>query len=178
MPAPLEAQVDPNAAMTRPSSKVAKATEAAKPGKRTKAAKSVESAPTTEASTPGTATTAAAPQLRFRMRVNCGDVIAVGPGKIALLEAIERTGSITAAAVSLEMSYRRAWLLMDELNRSLRTPALDSSKGGVARGGSSLTASGRELVAVYRRIEVQAAEACRDDIQRLLAMLDGPADQG
>ena len=60
---------------------------------------------------------AAAPQLRFRMRVTQGDVIAVGPGKIALLEAVDKTGSITAAAKSLDMSYRRAWLLLDELNR-------------------------------------------------------------
>ena len=72
-------------------------------------------------------TRAPAPQLRFRMRVTQGDVIAVGPGKIALLEAVDKTGSITAAAKSLDMSYRRAWLLLDELNRSLRVAAVDSA---------------------------------------------------
>ena len=59
------------------------------------------------------------------MRVTQGDVIAVGPGKIALLEAVDKTGSITAAAKSLDMSYRRAWLLLDELNRSLRVAMPD-----------------------------------------------------
>ena len=72
-----------------------------------------------------------APVLRFRMRISDGDRIAVGPGKIALLKAIDRTGSITAAAKSLDMSYRRAWLLLDELNRSLARPAVDSAKGGL-----------------------------------------------
>lgn len=113
----------------------------------------------------------AAPQLRFRMRVSDGEVIAIGPGKIALLEAVERTGSITAAAKSLDMSYRRAWLLLDEMNRALKTPAVDSAKGGSAGGGSALTASGRELIALYRRIEATAATACRADIRKLIGML-------
>ncbi len=114
---------------------------------------------------------AAAPQLRFRMRVTQGEVIAVGPGKIALLEAVDKTGSITAAAKSLDMSYRRAWLLLDELNRSLRTAAVDSAKGGTAGGGSVLTREGRELIALYRRIEATAAAACRSDIRKMMNML-------
>ena len=116
-------------------------------------------------------TRAPAPQLRFRMRVTQGDVIAVGPGKIALLEAVDKTGSITAAAKSLDMSYRRAWLLLDELNRSLRVAAVDSAKGGAAGGGSVLTREGRELIALYRRIEATAAAACRSDIRKLMTML-------
>ncbi|MFT3664087.1 winged helix-turn-helix domain-containing protein [Piscinibacter sp.] len=111
------------------------------------------------------------PQLRFRMRINDGDVIAIGPGKIALLEAIERCGSITAAAKSLDMSYRRAWMLIDEMNHALKTPAVDSAKGGSAGGGSALTASGRELIALYRRIEETAAQAARADIRKLVGML-------
>lgn len=109
--------------------------------------------------------------MRFRMRITDGDVIAVGPGKIALLEAIERTGSITAAAKDLDMSYRRAWLLLDELNRSLRQPAVDSAKGGQRGGGSALTAAGRQLIELYRRIETEAAAACRSDIRKLMALL-------
>ena len=116
-------------------------------------------------------TRAPAPQLRFRMRVTQGDVIAVGPGKIALLEAVDKTGSITAAAKSLDMSYRRAWLLLDELNRSLRVAAVDSAKGGAAGSGSVLTREGRELIALYRRIEATAAAACRSDIRKLMGML-------
>lgn len=112
-----------------------------------------------------------APELRFRIRITAGDVIAVGPGKIALLEAIDKTGSITAAAKSLDMSYRRAWILLDELNRSLHHAAVDSAKGGSAGGGSVLTDSGRELVTLYRTIESKATVACRADIRKLMAML-------
>ncbi len=111
------------------------------------------------------------PQMRFRMRITDGDVIAVGPGKIALLEAIREAGSITAAAKRLDMSYRRAWLLIDELNRSLRTAAIDSSKGGAGHGGSVLTPAGEEIIALYRRIEHTAAAACREDIRKLMNML-------
>jgi molybdate transport system regulatory protein len=108
---------------------------------------------------------------KFRMRVTAGDVIAVGPGKIALLEAIADTGSITSAAKSLDMSYRRAWLLLDELNRSLREPAADSAKGGQHGGGSEITAAGRQLIHLYRRIEKTASKACATDIKVLLGML-------
>lgn len=108
---------------------------------------------------------------RFRMRVTLGDVIAVGPGKIALLEAIADTGSITSAAKSLDMSYRRAWLLLDELNRSLRHPAADSAKGGQHGGGSALTDVGRQLIDTYRRIEATASKACESDIKQMLGML-------
>jgi len=111
------------------------------------------------------------PVFRFRPRITDGGVIAVGPGKIALLEAIERTGSITAAAKSLDMSYRRAWLLLDELNGSLRKPAVDSAKGGQHGGGSVLTDGGRELIKLYRRIERAAEAAARADIKRLMGML-------
>lgn len=117
------------------------------------------------------ANVAGKPLLRFRMRITHGDVIAVGPGKIALLEAIEATGSITEAAKSLGMSYRRAWLLLDELNRSLRVPAVDSAKGGQLGGGSALTDSGRQVIELYRRIEETAAAACHADIQQLMKLL-------
>lgn len=115
--------------------------------------------------------TRSAPELRFRIRVTHGERIAVGPGKIALLEAIDKTGSITAAAKSLDMSYRRAWVLLDELNRSLRQAAVDSAKGGAAGGGSVLTDTGRDLVTLYRTIESKAAVACRADIRKLMSML-------
>lgn len=110
------------------------------------------------------------PTAKFRLRVTTGEAIAIGPGKILLLEAIAETGSITAAAKRLEMSYRRAWLLLDELNRSLRRPAVESAKGGAQGGGSGLTTVGRELVETYRRIEDTAAAACAADIKRLLSL--------
>jgi len=119
------------------------------------------------------ATKAAKPSAKFRMRITTGDAIAIGPGKISLLEAIDETGSITAAAKSLDMSYRRAWMLLDELNRSLRQPAVDSAKGGQHGGGSELTEVGRQLIDTYRRIEATAASACAADIKRLLNLVAG-----
>lgn len=111
------------------------------------------------------------PAARFRMRVGRGDLISVGPGKITLLEAIEQTHSITAAAKSIRMSYRRAWILVDEMNASLKRPAVASSIGGESGGGSTLTETGMELVALYRRIEATAEKACAPDIRRLLKLL-------
>ncbi|HET7795649.1 MAG TPA: winged helix-turn-helix domain-containing protein [Rhizobacter sp.] len=113
------------------------------------------------------------PSARFRLRVTVGDVIAIGPGKVALLEAIGDTGSITAAAKQLDMSYRRAWLLLDELNQALRSPAVESAQGGARGGGSVLTPLGQQLIDTYRRIESTAAEACAADIKRLQGLLSG-----
>jgi molybdate transport system regulatory protein len=111
------------------------------------------------------------PSARFRMRVMHGDAIAIGPGKIALLEAIEETRSITAAAKSIRMSYRRAWILVDEVNGALKRPAVASLVGGERGGGSALTEVGRELVALYRRIEHRAETACAAEIKQLLGLI-------
>ncbi len=88
-----------------------------------------------------------------------------------LLEAIEKTGSLTAAAKSIDMSYRRAWILVNELNASLKKPAVDSAKGGEHGGGSQLTAVGQKLIAYYRNIETEAEAACRTDIRSLTNLL-------
>jgi len=113
----------------------------------------------------------AKPSVRFRIRINAGDAIAIGPGKIDLLEAIAETGSITAAAKHLGMSYRRAWMLLDELNRCLKKPAVDSAKGGTHGGGSELTATGLKIIALYRRVEQTAASACKADVAQLLSLV-------
>ena len=118
------------------------------------------------------------PVARFRLRVTAGEAIFVGPGKVALLEAIRDTRSITAAAKSLGMSYRRAWLLVDELNRSLASVAVESAIGGERGGGSELTALGCELIDVYRRIEATAARACAKDLGRLLELATPPTPAG
>jgi molybdate transport system regulatory protein len=110
-------------------------------------------------------------EVRFRVRVTRGGDIALGPGKIALLEAIARTGSITGAARALEMSYRRAWLLVDTMNRSFRTPLVEAGAGGSRGGGAALTPLGREVVERYRRIEASAARAAAADIRGIEAML-------
>lgn len=91
----------------------------------------------------------------------------IGPGKIALLEAIDREGSISAAGRALGMSYRRAWDLVDALNRILGTPAVEASTGGYRGGGAMLTDAGRNLVADYRAIEKAAHRAAEP---RLLAL--------
>lgn len=111
------------------------------------------------------------PVARFRIRVTAGDVIAIGPGKIDLLEAIIETGSITAAAKHLGMSYRRAWLLLDELNHALRKPAVDSAKGGAHGGGSAITDTGLQLIELYRRIESTAARSCEGDLATLIGLV-------
>src|SRR6476469_2661649 len=104
------------------------------------------------------------PRTEFRLRIRRGDDIAVGPGKIELLEAIDASGSITAAARSLGMSYRRAWLLVDTMNRCFRTPLVEAEAGGKRGGGARLTRLGAEVIERYRRIERDAARAGAADI--------------
>jgi molybdate transport system regulatory protein len=105
------------------------------------------------------------------MRVTIADVVAIGPGKVLLLEAIRDQGSISAAARSLEMSYRRAWLLLQEINHAMRCPAVLSEHGGERRGGSTLTPEGEAVIRLYRTIEAKAAAACADEISDLLELL-------
>ena len=109
--------------------------------------------------------------VHFRLRIYRDEGIAIGPGKVALVEAIAETGSISAAARRLGMSYRRAWLLVDELNRALRKPAVVGVAGGRHGGGASLTAEGEELVKRYRAIETTAAAAAAADLASLTRML-------
>ncbi|KVV39344.1 ModE family transcriptional regulator [Burkholderia ubonensis] len=105
------------------------------------------------------------------MRIRKGDTVALGPGKVALLEAVREHGSISAAARSLGMSYRRAWLLIDELNRSLTSPATMSEQGGHRGGGCTLTAVGEEIVRLYRSIELQAQKHCAKQIAALTHLM-------
>lgn len=112
-----------------------------------------------------------APVVRFRMRIMQNDTIALGPGKVTLLEAVREHGSISAAARSLNMSYRRAWLLMDELNRALESPATVSGHGGASGGGSVLTPVGEEIIRLYRDIEMRAAAACAPEINALTQLV-------
>ena len=83
----------------------------------------------------------------------------IGPGKITLLEAIRATGSISAAARSIGMSYRRAWLLVDEINQMLGEPAVKAETGGLRGGGAMVTPTGERIVDLYRTIEIQARTA-------------------
>ncbi|WDD91469.1 winged helix-turn-helix domain-containing protein [Burkholderia sp. FERM BP-3421] len=116
---------------------------------------------------PTSATPGTPPVVSFRMRIRRGDTVALGPGKVALLEAVREHGSISAAARSLGMSYRRAWMLIDELNRSLKSPATVSEQGGHSGGGCALTTVGEEMVRLYRDIERQAEASCARQIAAL-----------
>ncbi|OZI60435.1 winged helix-turn-helix domain-containing protein [Bordetella genomosp. 11] len=120
---------------------------------------------------PKPGTLAEQPDARFRLRIRKGDLVAIGPGKVALLEAIAEQGSISAAARSLGMSYRRAWLLVDELNRALAEPATESGPGGASGGGSTLTPVGERIVALYRGIETRAYDACTEQIRELASLM-------
>ncbi|MEA3103694.1 MAG: molybdate transport system regulatory protein [Caballeronia mineralivorans] len=111
------------------------------------------------------------PEVRFRMRIRQADAVAIGPGKIDLLEAVRQQGSISAAARSLGMSYRRAWLLIDELNRTLKAPATSSETGGSAGGGCVLTPVGEKIVRLYREIEAEAARTCAPQISALTKLM-------
>ena len=111
------------------------------------------------------------PTVQLRLRVYRDDVIAIGPGKVALLEAISQAGSISAAARSLGMSYRRAWLLVDEMNQALRSPVVSTATGGTRGGGANLTAAGEALVRHYRGIENRLQAAAADDIAALTGLI-------
>lgn len=94
------------------------------------------------------------PHVRIRLDFPAGT--SVGPGKIALLEKIDATGSLSAAARVLGMSYRRAWLLIQDLNGGFGAAAVSLSTGGKQGGGASLTAFGRSLVRGYRALEAKS----------------------
>lgn len=110
------------------------------------------------------------PDVRFRLRITRGEEIALGPGKIALLEAIVETGSISSAARRLDMSYRRAWDLVDAVNRSLKQPAVETAVGGARGGGTVVTDTGRKLIELYRRAEDEAKAGSAKTLASLTRM--------
>jgi len=98
------------------------------------------------------------PSPRAHLRIDFSATCSIGPGKIALLEAIARTGSLSAAGRELDMSYRRAWLLLHNVNQAFAEPAVRLSVGGKSGGGAQLTAFGHTLVATYRQFEQSVAD--------------------
>jgi molybdate transport system regulatory protein len=110
-------------------------------------------------------------RVQFRLRIKRGPDIAVGPGKIDLLEAIAKTGSITAAARSLGMSYRRAWVLVDTMNRCFKKPVVETESGGQRGGGTRLTDTGAKALRRYRKVERLAARAGATELRALQRLL-------
>ena len=111
---------------------------------------------------------------RLVIRLDFPDRRRIGPGKIALLEAIERTGSISAAGRSLGMSYRRAWLLVEQVNAIFAEPVVVTHLGGAGGGGAALTGFGASLVRSYRSIEAEALAGAQDRLRHLDAALAPP----
>jgi len=109
--------------------------------------------------------------LRLTLRVDLGNGRALGPGKIRLLEAIASTGSISQAGRQLGMSYRRAWLLVDDMNSCFRDPVIAAQPGGTHGGGATLTAFGQKLVDRYRAIEADTQVTARKYLHDLEAAL-------
>lgn len=109
------------------------------------------------------------PKLRIRLVFDGG--FAFGPGKADLLAGVAETGSISAAGRGMGMSYKKAWQLVDDMNRAFREPLVDAAKGGASGGGAALTAMGRRVLDLYRRIEDGAAgrsAAAVDEIGNLI----------
>ena len=94
--------------------------------------------------------------LRPQLRISFRKSIAMGPGKADLLDAIAESGSISAAARKLGMSYRRAWLLVDTMNASFKSPLVETLTGGARGGGAEVTELGYEVVRRYRQMEKKA----------------------
>jgi N-terminal domain of molybdenum-binding protein len=104
---------------------------------------------------------------RVTLRIDLANGARLGPGKIALLAGIAEHGSIRAAGAAMGMSYRRAWLLGDEINRMFREPAIFTRHGGKSGGGAGLTPWGEELLARAQRMEEASRHAIADDLRWL-----------
>jgi molybdate transport system regulatory protein len=115
-----------------------------------------------------------------RLRILLAEAIAMGPGKAELLQRIAETGSISAAARAMQMSYRRAWLLVDTMNRSFTSPLVGTATGGSRGGGAFLTPLGKEVLAHYEQMEAKASALLEPDIQQFRQWLrpDGPLPAG
>jgi molybdate transport system regulatory protein len=114
------------------------------------------------------------PTARVTLRVDLGSGAdaRIGPGKIALLEAIRDHSSISAAGRQFGMSYRTAWLLVDAMNRLFKTPVVTTATGGKAGGGASLTPLGENLIAAYRELEhvtLTAGAKALQDMEKMVA---------
>jgi molybdate transport system regulatory protein len=104
---------------------------------------------------------------RLRVSIVFESGARIGPGKVRLLESIRDTGSISAAAREMGMSYKRAWLLLDSMNQAFTEPVVTAAPGGSGGGGATLTPFGAEVLECYRRIHDRAAAMAADDVAAL-----------
>ena len=110
-------------------------------------------------------------ELKPRFRVVCGKNIALGPGKVELLGAVQETGSLNEAARKLDMSYMRAWTLVKMMNACFREPLVVAERGGKTGGGMKLTATGQEALALYQEIEVAAMKSADRSWKKMQKLL-------
>ncbi|HXZ47943.1 MAG TPA: ModE family transcriptional regulator [Usitatibacter sp.] len=106
-----------------------------------------------------------------KLRVMFGTEIAIGPGKAELLRHIARTGSISASARRMGMSYRRAWLLVDTMNRCFREPVVASAAGGSGGGGARVTAFGRKVLERFDAMRRRVDRALDPELERFAGLL-------
>ena len=109
--------------------------------------------------------------VRMRLRLYFGDNLMLGPGKADLLELIASHGSIAAAGRAMNMSYKRAWMLVEEMNTAFRDPLVESTRGGSHGGGARVTETGAQILAHYRNLEEQAAVMGAPEIEAIRALL-------
>ena len=111
------------------------------------------------------------PNVKFKIQLLVNDSIALGPGKADLLEAIQEKGSISAAAVHMGMSYKRAWDLVNTMNKSFKQTVVATSVGGDKGGGAQVTDFGSQVLVQYRTIEAKTTLALKTGMSDLLFML-------
>lgn len=116
-----------------------------------------------------------APRLRLRLQFEEG--ARLGPGKADLLDAIETTGSISAAGRHMKMSYTRAWALVDQMNDSFAHPVVESARGGARGGGAHLTETGRAVLRNYRALEMAAQSSGETHIAAIAALRKAKSDE-
>jgi molybdate transport system regulatory protein len=109
--------------------------------------------------------------LRPQLRISFKKSIAMGPGKADLLDAIDQTGSISAAARAMGMSYRRAWLLVETMNQCFKSPLVETATGGEHGGGALVTELGQEVVRRYRAMETKAAASVAREMGDFAALM-------
>ena len=112
-----------------------------------------------------------------RLRLVLEPDIAIGPGKADILEGIKETGSIAAAGRRMGMSYKRAWLLVETMNRCFKAPLVEASRGGRAKGGAVLTATGQEVLDRYRRMQAQTEAAIVEELTAMRHLLVDMSEQ-
>lgn len=109
---------------------------------------------------------------RLSLRIDLPNGSRLGPGKVALLEAVHRRRSISGAARDLDMSYRRAWLLIDDLNRAFSEPAVATYPGRSQGAGAELTSFGERLIAIYRATERRCLKAAAGSLEEIVEASD------